>query len=280
MKAKHFMAAALCCVTLLAGCGEGSEDEGRSSSSYSDSSSTTSSSSTVVFDAESSEQSASTMETEQSTPSYSSEPEEVKNKIPTPYIYRIYDELDDGKLFQLQWDVDDSNFMVDESYDMTVFWSSTPNGQEKSKDVDAWRPIRISGDDLFSGDNYFRIQLYNSKGVSEISEPYCFSLMVESKTSDVHQYMHTFEAPEGFVIVPDYSEAINDINNGVQPTQFYAEMTFICPSCGGKNYMPGKYFSYTEDSSAYCRMQCSRDTRCPYNKYSYVYINSYAVQIS
>lgn len=277
MKIKGLLAASLGMVILLAGCGSGSGDSERSSSEYSDSSS---SSSSVISTVDSSEQSTSTTETKQSisSSSSSSESEEVKNEIPTPYISRIYNEF--GSSHQIEWTTDDEDFYADESYKMRVYWSPTPYGNEKSRVYNAWNPIYISKDYMFSGDNYFRIQLYNSKGESDISELYCYSLTGSSGASDVHQYTHTFEAPNGFVIVPDYSDAINDINNGVQPTQFYAEMTFVCPSCGGKNYMPGKYFSYTEDSSAYCRMQCSRDTRCPYNKYSYVYINSYAVQIS
>lgn len=276
MKIKGLLAASLGIVILLAGCESESGDSERSSSEYSDSSSLSSS---IISTVDSSEQSTSTTETKQSisSSSSSSEPEEVKNEIPTPYISRVY--YYDG-IVQLEWKTNDSDFMVDESYNLRIFQSST-DGQEKTKEVFAWKPIMFSAKQyLFSGENYFRIQLYNSIGESEISDLYCFSLTGTSGASDVHQYTHTFEAPNGFVIVPDYSDAINDINNGVQPTQFYADITFICPSCGGKNYMPGKYFSCTEDSSAYCRMQCSRDTRCPYNKYSYVYINSYAVQIS
>lgn len=272
MKIKGLLAVSLGIAIFLTGCGDKTEDGERSSSS-------SSSSSSVISTVESSEQSTSTTDMKQSilSSSSSSEPEEVKNEIPTPYISRVY--FYDG-IVQLEWKTNDSDFMVDESYNLRIFQSSA-DGQEKTKEVCAWKPIMFSAKQyLFSGENYFRIQLYNSKGESEISEPYCYSLTGTSETSTVHQYTHTFEAPNGFVIVPDYSEAINDINNGVQPTQFYAEMTFVCPSCGGKNYMPGKYFSYTEDSSAYCRMQCSRDTRCPYNKYSYVYVNSYAVQIS
>lgn len=282
MKGKHLMAAALGCVTLLAGCGNESGENERSSG-YSGSSS---SSSSVVSEVESSEQSTSTTETTQSSSSLASfsEPEEKENEIPTPYIYRIYYDA----IIQLEWRTNDSDFMVDESYNMRVFWSSS-NGQEKSMDVYAWKPIMFTKDHLFSGDNYFRIQLYNSKGESEISEPFCYSLTgtsdnansIAPATPDVHQYTHTFDTPAGISVVPDYTKSLNEIQDGVQPYSFYVRIYYTCPLCGHKKEVDSANFYYSFDSSYTVPFVRCGKASCPNAKSSKkVTINYYATQIS
>lgn len=283
MKGKHLMAAALSCVTLLAGCGNESGENGRYSV-YSDPSS---SSSSVVSVVESSEQSASTTETTQNSSSLASfsEPEEKENEIPTPYIYRMFDF---AGVIEMQWNTDDSDFSVDESYNMRVFWSSSDD-QEMSRDVYAWKPIMFTTKDLFSGDNYFRIQLYNSKGESGISEPFCYSLTgtsdnansIAPATSDVHQYTHTFDAPAGITVVPDYTKSLNEIQDGIQPYSFYVRIYYTCPLCGHKKEVDSANFYYSFDSSYTVPFVRCGKASCPNAKSSKkAAINYYATQIS
>lgn len=97
----------------------------------------------------------------------------------------------------------------------------------------------------------------------------------------IEQYTHTFVAPEGWLIIPDYSDAIDDIRNKTQPTSFAVECKWICPACGTEN-LPFEYdVAYDEDDEIYLPEQNCRLSSCHYDdKHIRGWLNSYAIQTS
>lgn len=133
-----------------------------------------------------------------------------------------------------------------------------------------------------SGTYYYRVELYNDS-YSNISEPYTVDYVeYEKPKEEIHQYTHTFSAPEGFTVVADYTSALKKINNGEQPTEFEYTVYFTCPGCGNKKTIfPLNDFSYDRDDiSLPIRVRCGH-TRCPIgSEYIDLMIYSYATQIS
>lgn len=131
------------------------------------------------------------------------------------------------------------------------------------------------------GDNYYKIRLTDYEDYGEFSETlylYCGS------TVEIHQYTHTFETTyDGWTIIPDYSLAIDDINNGIQPTKFKVSAQWTCPICGFK-FLPTIYtLSYTENDRVWLYDTKCGKSSCPNRKSDHIYKNylaSYAIQIS
>ncbi len=288
MRSMKLLAAVMCCVTLLAGCGSNpGEKSGRSENTTSSSaeSSYSYSSSSVIPAVESSKQSSSTAETkrEESSSSVIFESED-KKALPTPRIYRMYK---DGSSIQIQWEMDESNELYDETYKMRVFHSSTPDDYGTHKDYMAFFPIRISEDKMFNGNNYFRIKFFKGDEESEVSEPYCYKSTGGSAapstpaTSNVHQYTHTFDTPADVTAVPDYSSALMQLQNGEQPLTFFVRFYYTCPLCGRRDEIDTWNFYYSVDSSYAIPFVHCKNGVCPnFKNKKRVKINCYATQIS
>ena len=277
MKVKILLVAALGCVMLLSGCiDRGSSDndsshysERTSSFNYVESSDVKSESSVV----------SSVENTEHSVPSLTlnsvtKQPDDTFDSVTLNFT--LNGSLDDNVVYYLR-----------------VHWQNMMNGDDKivydklfNKDETI---IKCKN---YGGENGYKIQLYTDMKEgkwsdelyydtkSQYSDP-VYTTPSVTETPKVHQYTHTFSAPDGYVFIPDYSDALEDINNGVQPDQFRVQVYFLCPGCGGKNILPDIYMDYSKNSWILCRMNCTRNHRCPYYGIGETArVDCYAVQVS
>lgn len=132
------------------------------------------------------------------------------------------------------------------------------------------------------GVKYYWVQFEHNGETSELSEPYYYYHVPVKPKVEVHEYTHTFmPSADGWTIVPDYTEAINELNNGIQPTKFQIKVYWTCPYCGNRKGPYSYNLQYSEDSwkiigSTGCLM-----TSCPGHKdKTQCTVTSYAVQIS
>ncbi len=132
------------------------------------------------------------------------------------------------------------------------------------------------------GDNYYKIRLTNYEEYGEFSETYYF---YRESSADVHQYTHTFATNhDGWVFIPDYTNAIKDINNGIQPTSFEVNCKWTCPLCGKFSLNTSVTCSYSESGRYHIWLspKCGR-SNCPGSKMARSNdheLECYAVQIS
>lgn len=135
-----------------------------------------------------------------------------------------------------------------------------------------------------SGTYYFRVELYNDK-YSQMSDPAAIEVVMpdepDEPEAEIHQYTHTFSAPEGCTIVADYTSALEQIRNGEQPENFYYTIYFKCPACGHEITISGQQFAYDRDSKNITfNVKCGM-SNCPRGKTRITgTIYSYATQIS
>ena len=129
------------------------------------------------------------------------------------------------------------------------------------------------------GDNYYKLRLTDYENSGEFSETIYFYC---EPISDVHQYTHTFVTTgDGWTIVPDYTDAINELNNGIQPTKFQIKVYWTCPYCGERKGPYSYNLKYSEDSWNIIGSTGCLITSCPGHKdKTQCTVTSYAVQIS
>lgn len=133
----------------------------------------------------------------------------------------------------------------------------------------------------YQGNNYFLLQYVCGDDESEMSEPAYYYYEEQNKVT-IHQYTHTFMAnyPE-WTIVPDYTEALEDINNGIQPERFDIAAYWTCPYCG-KVSGPYHYeLDYCNDGLIFLASAGCLMSSCPGRKKNYDNrLQYYATQIS
>lgn len=191
------------------------------------------------------------------------------------------------KMVIIEWEVPGvADEVLDrEDYQLWIYMSDSKDSYGE-KFLDQSMITNFSMGDAESGTYYYRVELCNDK-YSNISEPYAkeyvrYKNPNDEKTEEIHQYTHTFSAPEGFTVVADYTSALKKINNGEQPTEFEYTIYFTCPGCGNKKTIyPLNAFPYDRDGiSLPIRVRCGL-SRCPRgSEYIDLVIYSYATQIS
>lgn len=159
-----------------------------------------------------------------------------------------------------------------------VYWGDSPYDMSYSCSGDIGEPVVGA---LYKGENYYKIRIATPDEKGEFSSVYHYSNVPKTV---IHQYTHTFETTyDGWTIIPDYSLAIEDINNGIQPTKFKVSAQWTCPLCGFK-FLPTIYtLSYTENDRVWLYDTKCGKSSCPNRKSDHIYKNyltSYAIQIS
>lgn len=292
MKVKGLLAAVLGCVALLTGCGNDTGNGEMSSSSIT---------STSVFSTvESSEQGSSTTEFEQSSSLLQSEPKDVDYYIPKINLFeakRLIIDPEGMVTLSFGFDVPFMEaFEDDVNYYLRVYWNDSQWGESKliydepyDTDLIPWVHCKAE-----EGANYYYIQLYTDDKEGETSNELYYNTENENadstpvyttpsdtETPQVHQYTHTFDAPSGITVVPDYALALSQIQEGMQPGNFYAKIYYTCPLCGMQKEVGSNHFNYSFDSSYTVLNILCRNVKCINSKSSWrAKINCYAVQIS
>ncbi len=188
------------------------------------------------------------------------------------------------KMITIQWEVPgmSGDDLLNEGYRLKVYVSDTEEYYGEAHMLSVWGMTNITAGDAESGTYYYRVELYNDK-YSNISEPYVVDYVkYEKPKEEIHQYTHTFSAPEGCTVVADYTSALEKINNGKQPTKFKYTIYFTCPSYESKQTIfPLSNYAYDKDDiSLPIRIRCGH-TKCPKgSEYIQVIVYSYATQIS
>lgn len=172
-----------------------------------------------------------------------------------------------------------------EKYKINIYISDSSESYgrvARSGGIGDFLPLSVHG----TGTYYLRVELYNDK-YSNISEPYTMDYVdyddyaKPEQKEEIHQYTHTFSAPEGCVVVADYTSALEEINKGKQPLNYDYIVYFTCPSCGHQITLPKQQFAYDRDSQYITfNVKCGK-SNCPVgNKTVRGTIYSYATQIS
>lgn len=131
------------------------------------------------------------------------------------------------------------------------------------------------------GDNYYKLRLTDYEDYGEFSDTL---YLYRESGADVHQYTHTFAANhDGWVFIPDYTQALKDINNGIQPESFDVTCKWTCPLCGKYTLTSFVTCSYTQSGSyiIWLSPKCGRSD-CPGRKQAISgnRLECYAIQIS
>lgn len=296
MKSKRLFAAILCAITLLTGCSEapsGTNSEQSSSvsvASYSEESSSSTESSSNETES-SSYSSSSTTSSRQSTINSSSIIDEDTHD---PRTIRLYPEIesDDATTFGFTSEENGSKVPLNKYNKMVIYESSSSEElgvivAEKVIDENSWHYydylIRVPKSPYTK---YYRMQLVGENIKSQLSNA------VEIKGSDgsglgsssIARYTHTFTAPSYLTVIPDYSEALEEIERGVEPDSFSISVEFTCPGCGKSRTIDVwmAAFPYSKDGTMSFSVKCLW-ANCPYNKSKNTLrttIKSHAVRIS
>lgn len=302
MRSKILFAALLCAVTILAGCSEatGSSDNSSSTQSSSESISSESeynSSSTESSSSEAELSSYSSSSTTSSSSKTTSSSSKANKKVYAKIIPRINGLLStNGKWtfdFQLS-DKDGDEFLEENAVSKTnctvyVYASDSPDSigtviQKKIIPENADSSYNFCFDvKLWETIKYIRIKVVGKDFTSEISD-YFIIHPKEVPTPDIPRYTHTFTAPSYLTVIPDYSEALAEIERGEEPDSFSISVQFTCPSCGKSRNIPVWLveFPYSRDGEMPFNVKCLW-SNCPYNKLKnelHATIESHAVRIS
>ncbi len=296
MKSKRLFAAMLCAVMLLAGCSEAAESSGSSSSTQSSSASISSDSESYSSSTESSSSepesssysSSSTTSSRQSTINSSSTNDEDTHDPRTIWLYPEI-ESDDSTTFGFNSEGNGSKVPFDKYKKMVIYESSNSKelgtvAAEKKLDPNSWHYYDywiIVPRSPYT--KYYRMRLEGENVKSQ------FSNVVEIKglgggsgSSSVPRYTHTFTAPSYLTVIPDYSEALAEIERGVEPDNFSISVQFTCPGCGNKRTYNVwlVQFPYSRDGEMPFHAECGM-TNCIYGKKEFsTTIQSHAVRIS
>lgn len=277
MNTKGLFAAALCGVILLTGCDDAGHDQSANNTVSSQPQEVSEDSEVMSADSSEStlQNSSVNSSKESSSSSIKAEPVSVPvtKTLTKPVITRIYSFADN--VIKIDADAKLSNNVVG----FRVFCSSSPSDIGDCVFDKSQQGLLISKPP--AGVYYYRVQTYDKNEESEISEPYRYALG-GSQTSHAHRYTHTFSAPNGVVVVPDYDDANADINRGKQPTSFDANIYYVCPYCGRESYFGTRTFDYCDDSRAfYVKAYCTINNCFGYNdKKSFHTIYCYTTQVS
>lgn len=291
MKINKFMAAALCAVTLLTGCGttpgetntQSSSSEtstySEECSSYESQTSSTTTSSTRSYST--TNQTTSSMQV--SSTSSSRVNEVIKAKL-KPWIIEIYggDDSNGKNMVEYYYRMEENKY----NYNKVRLYVS-PNQNTVGELVGEFdhksAPFMAIFAELTPGRNYYRIQFIGSNVESQISDPYVFTKAGGgSGSSSVARYTHTFTAPSYLTVIPDYSEALALIEQGKEPKSFSVSVQFICPGCGTKHTYNVWLveFPYSSDGTMPFTAKCGT-TSCPYRSKRFsTTIESHAIRIS
>ncbi len=298
MKSKRSFAAILCAVTLLTGCSGASESSGGMSSEQS---------SLVSVPSYSEDNSSSTelssSETESSSFSSSSETSSMQSTINTsstdsedmndPRTFWLYPEVDgdDSTIFSFNCESNGSEIPFSSYNKMVIYESSnskevgTVAAEKKIDPNDLSHLNHMLPVPKSPSTKYYRMQLEGENIKSQ------FSNVVEIKglgsgsgSSSVPRYTHTFTAPSYLTVIPDYSEALAEIERGVEPDSFSISVQFTCPGCGKSRKIAVLMaeFPYSRDGKMPFNVNCLMGN-CPYNKSKNTLrttIESHAVRIS
>lgn len=290
MRSKRLFAAMLCAVMLLAGCSEAPGSSGSSSSTQSSSASISSdseyySSSTESSSSEpesSSYSSSSTTSSRQMSSTSSPKTNEIIKDTLKPWICQIFDGESSNGTHIVEY------YYKDTKYNYTkirVYVSPNQNNigriaGEFDHEAAPFMAVQVA---LSPGTNYYRIQLIGENVESQISSPYEYTKAGGSSgSSSVPRYTHTFTAPSYLTVIPDYSEALAEIERGEEPDSFSISVQFTCPGCGNKRTYNVwlVQFPYSRDGEMPFHAKCGM-TNCIYGKKEFsTTIQSHAVRIS
>lgn len=153
---------------------------------------------------------------------------------------------------------------------------------EQKVNHDAWRAIEFWVKVPVSDDTtYCRIQLVGDNAESEYSN--ALTIEGNNKSKDIPRYTHTFIVEPQFQIIPDYTKALRDIENGKEPEDFPVRIVFTCPGCGRRQEYPCAHNpKYSEDSKYInaVRGHCGM-SNCPCGKETYLSnLETRAIKIS
>lgn len=281
MKSKRLFAAMLCAVTLLTGCSEASESSSGTNSEQS---------SSVSVPSYSGENSSSTESTTFSssvaTSSSSSKPISSSSKAEK----KIYAELyfhgrnEDTDRYYYAFKLKDKNGeeLPTDNCTVNCYVSDTPNDigelfRELVVPPENWFPICV---EQWETKKYCYIQVVGKDYTSELSNR-C-EVPAKVQKVEIPRYTHTFTAPSYLTVIPDYSEALEEIEQGVEPDSFSVSVQFTCPGCGNKQtYRVWLVeFPYSRDGKMPFNAKCGM-TNCVYGKKEFcTTIESHAVRIS
>lgn len=273
MKINKLMAAALCTVALLTGCGTTPGESNTQSllsetSSYFEESSYESS----VSSAESSVQSSS------ATSSVVSEPPKIEPKIPVATLNQDAIAVNtEGKYMTVPFTTDISFDPKVQYYLRIYFADSGYSGDELRYDEPFDTSLTSLDLKLHNGGNYYNIQFYSDEKEGEHSNQifYIFTPPVKHKTFEFYTmssgfYGDAFETMFGY---PDYDVVDRYLAQGITPSYINVDVYYRCLLCGTKTYCGNYKYSYSEGEAKFISYHCD-NKRCSNHSGSRAFLHS------
>ena len=273
MKINRIMAAGLCAVTLLTGCGTTpNESNTQSTSSEFSSYSEESSYESTVSSETSSIQSSST------TSSVVSEPPKIEPKIQVATLNQDAITINTDSMYMAIPFTTDIKFDPTVKYYMRVYFASSGYSNDVLYYDGEFDTSRTEFHfDLNNGGNYYFIQFYTDEKEGEYSNQvfYIYTPPVKHKEFEFYTmssgfYGDAFETMFGY---PDYDEVDRLLAQGITPTHISVDVYYRCLKCGTETFCTTTKYSYSEGEAKFISYYYS-NSRCSNHSGSRAFLHS------
>lgn len=275
MKVNKFMAAALCAVTLLTGCGT-TPVESNSQSSSSETSSYFEESSS--YESQTSSTTTSSTRSSSTTSSTVSTPPKKEPKIPKATLNQDAITVNtEGKYMNVPFTTDISFDPKVQYYLRIYFADSAYSGDELRYDEPFDTSLTSLNLKLHNGGNYYNIQFYSDEKEGEHSNQvfHIFTPPVKHKTFEFYTMASGFWG-DGFETLfgyPDYDEVDRYLAQGITPTYISVDVYYRCLRCDTETFCGTYKFSYSKGEAKLVSYHCD-NKRCSNHSGSSTFLNS------